>query len=194
VQRIGLVGGTFDPVHNGHLLLALFARETIPLDEIIFIPAADPPHKDGTRASATARLAMVEYAIEGLDHFSASRIELDRPGKSYTVETLRQLHAQRSEGDFYLIIGADNVAQMSTWHDPEGILDLCTVVAGTRLAAEAHVDPALVSRMRFIDTPLIELSSTQIRQRLHDSLPVRAMVPEKVERYIHEKGLYTPCI
>jgi nicotinate-nucleotide adenylyltransferase len=193
MQRIGLVGGTFDPVHNGHLLLALFAREAIGLDEIVFVPSADPPHKDATRASADARLAMVECAIEGLDHFSASRIELDRAGKSYTVETLRQLRAMRSDGDFYLIIGADNVAQMSTWHDPVGILDLCTVVAGSRLVAEDRVDPALAARMLFIDTPLIELSSTLIRQRLHDGLPVRAMIPEKVERYIREKGLYAPC-
>ncbi len=193
MQRIGIVGGTFDPVHNGHILLALFAREAISLDEIVFVPSADPPHKDGTRASADARLAMVECAIEDLDHFSASRIELDRAGKSYTVETLRQLRAQRPDGDFYLIIGADNVAQMATWYDPAGILALCTVVAGSRLAAEAHVDPNLAQHMRFIDTPLIELSSTQIRQRLHDGLPVRAMIPEKVERYIREKGLYAPC-
>lgn len=193
MQRIGLVGGTFDPVHNGHLLLALFAREAIGLDEIVFVPSADPPHKDATRASADARLAMVECAIEGLDHFSASRIELDRAGKSYTVETLRQLRAMRPDGDFYLIIGADNVAQMSTWQDPVGILDLCTVVAGSRLVAEDRVDPALAARMLFIDTPLIELSSTLIRQRLHDGLPVRAMIPEKVERYIREKGLYAPC-
>ena len=193
MQRIGLVGGTFDPVHNGHLLLALFAHEAICLDEIVFVPSADPPHKDGTRASADARLAMVECAIEGIDHFSASRIELDRAGKSYTVETLRQLRAVRPDGDFYLIIGADNVAQMSTWHDPVGILDLCTVVAGSRLVAEDRVDPALAARMLFIDTPLIELSSTLIRQRLHDGLPVRAMIPEKVERYIREKGLYAPC-
>jgi nicotinate-nucleotide adenylyltransferase len=191
MRRIGIIGGTFDPVHNGHLLLALFAREAVPLDEIVFVPAADPPHKDGAHASAAERLAMVECAIDGLDDFSASRIELDRPGKSYTVDTLRQLRAAQPQGDFYLIIGADNVAQMATWHDPEGILDLCTVVAGTRLADDAQVDPALAKRLHYIETPLIELSSTQIRQRLYQQQPVRAMVPEAVENYIREKGLYT---
>ncbi len=191
MRRIGIIGGTFDPVHNGHLLLALFAREAIPLDEVVFVPAADPPHKDGPHAAAAERLEMVECAIAGLETFSASRIELDRPGKSYTVDTLRQLRAAQPHGDFYLIIGADNVAQMATWHDPEGILDLCTVVAGTRLAAAAEVDPVLTQRMHYIETPIIEISSTQIRQRLYQQRPVRAMVPEAVENYIREKGLYT---
>lgn len=194
MRRVGLIGGTFDPIHNGHVLLALFTRETLALDEIIFIPAADPPHKDSTHAQADQRMAMVEMAIAGVDGFSASRIELDRPGKSYTVDTLRQLRSNYSNSAFFLIIGSDNVSQMSTWHDPFGIVDQCTVVAGKRLAEDAEVDPALAARMRFIDTPLIELSSTHIRQRLRDGLAVRGMVSDLVERYIVEKGLYKPCI
>ncbi len=193
MRRIGLIGGTFDPIHNGHVLLALFACEALDLDEIVFIPAADPPHKDSTHADSGDRLAMVELAIAGLESCSASRIELDRPGKSYTVDTLRQLHLLYPDSAFFLVIGSDNVGHMSTWHDPHGILSLCTVVAGQRLAEEAEVDPELVRHMHFIDTPLIELSSTQIRQRLHSGLPVRAMVPDAVEHYIREKGLYTLC-
>ena len=194
MRRVGLIGGTFDPIHNGHVLLALFTRETLALDEVVFIPAADPPHKDSTHAQADQRMDMVEMAIAGVDGFSASRIELDRPGKSYTVDTLRQLHADHPQSAFFLIIGSDNVAQMSTWHDPFGIMDLCPVVAGKRLAEDADVDPALASRMRFIDTPLIELSSTHIRQRLQDGLAVRGMIPDSVECYIGEKGIYKPCI
>jgi nicotinate-nucleotide adenylyltransferase len=194
VRRIGLIGGTFDPIHNGHVLLALFAREALDLAEVIFIPAADPPHKDSTHARANERMAMVELAIAGIAGFSASRIELDRPGKSYTVDTLRQLHVVHPQSTFFLIIGADNVAQMSTWHDPQGILDQCTVVAGKRLATAAAVDDVLARQMHFIDTPLIELSSTQIRQRLRDGRAVRAMVPDAVECFIREKGLYRSCI
>ena len=133
MRRVGLIGGTFDPIHNGHVLPALFTRETLAPDEVVFIPAADPPHKDSTHAQADQRMDMVEMAIAGVDGFSASRIELDRPGKSYTVDTLRQLHADHPQSAFFLIIGSDNVAQMSTWHDPFGIMDLCTVVAGKRL-------------------------------------------------------------
>ena len=194
MRRIGFIGGTFDPIHNGHVLLALFTRETLALDEVIFIPAADPPHKDSTHAKADQRMDMVEMAIAGVDGFSASRIELDRPGKSYTVDTLRQLHVDCPNSEFFLIIGSDNVAQMSTWHDPLGIVNQCTVVAGKRLAKDAEVDPALVARMRFIDTPLIELSSTHIRQRLRDGLAVRGMIPDAVERYIVEKRIYNSCM
>ena len=194
MRRVGLIGGTFDPIHNGHLLLAIFTREILALNEVVFIPAADPPHKDSIHARADQRMDMVEMAIAGIDGFSASRIELDRPGKSYTVDTLRQLRADYPHSALFLIIGSDNVAQMSTWHDPLGIVDQCTVVAGKRLAKDNEVDPALVARMRFIDTPLIELSSTHIRQRLRDGLAVRGMIPDAVERYVLEKGLYKPCI
>ena len=190
MRRIGVIGGTFDPIHNGHLLLARFALEAIPLDEVLFIPAADPPLKPGAYAPAHERLAMVELAVAGSDDFTASRIELDRPGKSYTVETLQTLHKTYPDSELFFIIGADNVAQMATWHDPEGILAQCTVVAGSRPTAPTDGDPELVAQLRFIDTPLIELSSTQIRQRLADGLPIRHMVPAAVETHIRAKGLY----
>ena len=193
MRRVGFIGGTFDPIHNGHVLLALFTRETLALDEVIFVPAADPPHKDSTHAKADQRMDMVEMALAGVDGFSASRIELDRPGKSYTVDTLRQLRADYPHSALFLIIGSDNVAQISTWHDPHGIVDQCTVVVGKRLAKDTQVDPAVAARMCFIDTPLIELSSTHIRQRLRDGLAVRGMIPDAVERYVVEKGLYKLC-
>jgi len=191
--RLGIIGGTFDPIHTGHILLALFALERIPLDRVLFIPAADPPHKEARQDLATAedRWAMVELAIAGLPCFQACCIELERPGKSYTFDTLRQLRAAYPDTDLYLIIGEDNVAQLSTWHNPLGILGLCTVVAGSRITADLDADSELVKRIVTVDTPLFQISSTDIRRRLAQGRPVRYLVPEKVEAYIREKGVYT---
>ena len=190
MRRIGVIGGTFDPIHHGHLLLARFALEKIPLDKVLFIPAADPPLKQGAYAPAAERWAMVELAVAGCADFAASRLELDRPGKSYTVETLRLLHQLHPHVALFFIIGADNIAQLDAWHDLEGIFAQCTVVVGARPGKVMGGDP----RLRFIDTPLIELSSTEIRTRRAAGLPIRYMVPEAVEAHIRAKGLYAaPC-
>ncbi len=190
MRRIGVIGGTFDPIHHGHLLLARFALEKIPLDQVLFIPAAAPPLKQGAYAPAEERWAMVELAVAGCADFAASRLELDRPGKSYTVETLRLLHQRHPHAALFFIIGADNIAQLDAWHDLEGIFAQCTVVVGARPGEVIEGDP----RLRFIDTPLIELSSTEIRTRRAAGLPIRYMVPEAVEAHIRAKGLYAaPC-
>ena len=194
MRRIGVIGGTFDPIHHGHLLLARFALEQIPLDEVLFIPAADPPLKQGACAPAEERWAMVELAVAGCADFAASRLELDRPGKSYTVETLRPLHQLHSHAALFFIIGSDNIAQLDAWHDLKGILAQCTVVVGARPGEVAGADPKLLACLRFIETPLIELSSTEIRTRRAAGLPIRYMVPEAVEAHILAKGLYAaPC-
>lgn len=190
--RLGVIGGTFDPIHTGHVLLALFAMERLPLDQVLFIPAADPPHKEARpdMAPVEDRWAMVEQAIEGFSGFQASRIELERPGKSYTVDTLRQLRVDRPDCELYLIIGEDNVVQMSTWHDPRGILELCTVVAGSRVASGSQADAELARRIVPVETPVFQISSTEIRRRLAEGRPVRYLVPEKVEAYIRGRRLY----
>ena len=192
MARLGVMGGTFDPIHVGHMLLAQFALEALDLDRVLFVPAADPPHKDDRKdiAPAEDRWGMVVLALEGVAAMEPSRIELDRPGKSYTVDTLHLLRQQHGDVELFLIIGADNIAQMSTWYKPYEILQLCTVVAGARNATEV-ADERLARHITRIDTPLIELSSTQIRQRLAAGLPVRYMVPEQVEAFIRQKGLYS---
>ena len=194
MRRIGVIGGSFDPIHHGHLLLARFALEQIPLDEVLFIPAADQPLKQSAHAPAEERWTMVELAVADCADFAASRLELDRPGKSYTVETLRLLHQLHPHAALFFIIGEDNIGQLDEWHDLEGILAQCTVVVGARPGERAGDDLKLLARLRFIDTPLIELSSTEIRTRRAAGLPIRFMVPEAVEAHILAKGLYaTSC-
>ena len=191
--RVGLIGGTFDPIHNGHVLLAQFALEKIPLNRILFIPAADPPHKDCVYVSASARMQMVSLAVADMESVFVSKIELDRSGKSFTVDTLRQLCKQNPNDSYYLIIGDDNVSQISSWHDPEGIFELCTVVVGNRMITDRVGKKQFLDQMTLLDTPLFELSSTEIRQRLITGRSVKGMIPESVESYIREQGLYGTC-
>ncbi|MFA6108328.1 MAG: nicotinate-nucleotide adenylyltransferase [Candidatus Latescibacterota bacterium] len=192
MERLGVMGGTFDPIHVGHVLLALWARERLPLDRVLFVPAADPPHKE-TRpdmAPAADRWVMVERAIAGFPGFAASRLELDRPGKSYTVETLRTLRTEYPDSRLYLVIGEDNVAQLPSWHDPRTILELCTVVAGTRASAGLAGDTELARQVILLGSPVFEVSSTEVRRRLAAGKPVRYLVPDAVLDYIAARGLY----
>ena len=189
--RLGILGGTFDPIHNGHVLLAQAVSERLPLDRILFVPAADPPHKGDQVASAAHRLQMVRLAIDGLDGFEVSCVEIDREGPSYTVDTLRQLSARHEDNDLFLIIGADNIADLSSWYDPEGVLELATVVSGTRAEAAGTGSDRFAHRIQRLPTPAYDISSTDIRQRLQLGLPIRYLVPEAVERYVAEHGLYS---
>jgi nicotinate-nucleotide adenylyltransferase len=187
--RLGVLGGTFDPIHSGHLLLARGILERLSLDRVLFVPAADPPHKSGTHAGADHRLAMVRLAVDGLPDFAVSTVEMERDGPSYTVDTLRQLRAEYGDSELFLIIGADNVSDLPTWVDPEGILALATVVAGSR-AVSAAGDGPLAGRIERVDTPAFDISSTEIRRRRAAGLSLRCLVPDAVERYILDHHLY----
>ena len=189
-ERLGILGGTFDPVHCGHLLLARYVLEALALDRVLFVPAAEPPHKTEVLTPSGHRWRMVCAAVEGHDGLEASDLELRRPGVSYTVDTLRRLRDESPNDERFLIVGADNVPELDGWHDPEGILELATVVAGTRVEAEALPAGAFSDRVERVDTPVFDISSTEIRRRVRADLPVRCLVPEAVERYIADHGLY----
>lgn len=192
-QRVGLLGGVFDPVHNGHLIAAEAAREACGLNRVMFIPASDPPHKRyAGMASAQARAEMVRLSIQDHPCFDLSPIELRRPGPSYTADTLSELRQALGEGvSLFLIIGADNVTEIGAWHRPDRILSLATVVVVRRPgAAPDRADPALTRGMQFVETPLIEISSTDIRRRVREGRSIRYLVPREVENYIYEHGLY----
>lgn len=189
-ERLGVLGGTFDPVHCGHLLLARHVLEALHLDRVLLVPAAEPPHKSEVPTPPEHRWRMVCAAVEGHDRLEASDLELRRPGVSYTVDTLRRLRDEGPADERFLIIGADNVPELESWHDPEGILSLATVIAGTRVESGALPAGALADRVERVDTPVFDISSTEIRRRVRAGLPVRCLVPEAVEGYIADHGLY----
>ena len=192
-RRIGILGGTFDPIHIGHLIIGQEILYRCGLERMVFIPSADPPHKQYPEmATAEARAKMVELAVACNPLFELSRMELDRPGKSYTVETLRTLRRSlESDAGLYLVIGADNAVEMSTWHDPDGVLALADVVVVDRPGCDLRrVDPGLARQMTFIEIPLLEISSTDIRVRLKAGRPIRYLEPKQVARYIEAHGLY----
>jgi len=192
--RTGIFGGTFDPIHLGHLIAAQEIQRKEHLDRVVFIPSAIPPHKayEGMAASED-RWRMVNLAIRGNPRFEACSIELARGGTSYTVDTLRSLRAELgSEAGLYLVIGADNVSEIRTWCRPEEIVRLCTVLVASRPDADfLEADRQLMQQMRFVDTPLIQVSSTDIRDRVRRGDSIRYMVPGSVEKYIQNNNLYT---
>lgn len=197
-MRLGLYGGTFDPVHQGHLLLAETCREQLPLDEVWFIPTGTPPHKPGTAISPPkARREMLELAIAGLPQFHVSRIEIDRPGPHYTVDTLRQLRQERPDDELFLLIGADSLHDLATWREPAEIARLATIVAvnrGQSTTGDAvrgtGLDPAILAGVRSISMPGIDVSASDLRQRVAADRSIRFQTPRAVEQYIRAHRLY----
>jgi nicotinate-nucleotide adenylyltransferase len=195
----GVFGGTFDPVHYAHLAVAEAARESLDLRRILFIPAAQPPHKPGKRITAAEdRFAMVELAIRGNAGFEVSRLELDRGGPSYTVETLASLHAEDPGERLALILSAESFAELPSWNEPERILDLAdAVVVAPRFGYE-EVDVGFVPRdfprarasIVFLDGPRIRMSASEVRERASAGRSVRYLVPDAVAAYIGDHGLY----
>jgi len=202
IRRVGLLGGTFDPVHYGHLVIAEEVRATLDLSELVFVPAGQPPHKPGqTIAAAYHRLTMLQLAIASNPYFTISQVDLERPGPSYTVETLRLLRQQwDAQTAFYFIIGGDSLDELLTWRDPAGILDQLTYLVAVqrpgyeeapeyRASLEARL-PGIKQRLIMVRAPQLEISSTDLRLRVAEGRPIKYQTPEAVEYYIAQYGLY----
>ena len=197
-KSLGILGGTFDPIHMGHLRMAEHVFQRMELESIVFIPAYVPPHKLGQDfAPAQDRYAMTELAVADNPHFTVSDMELKRTGVSYTIDTIRQLHAQYEDRELNFIIGADSVAQLHTWHNIEEMLELTRFVAVWRPGYEGameemvrHLGEQAKERVLLLDTPVYDISSTEIRTRIRQGLGLAGLVPPAVERYIYEHGLY----
>ena len=191
-KRIGVFGGSFDPIHIGHLAIAQEALWQCNLDIVLFMVAALPPHKKEPEASVEHRLRMVELAVVGETAFHPSRIEIERGGASYTAETLAELHRLYPGASFFLIVGADSAIDFSSWKDPDAVIERASVVIAPRPGFNlSEMEPRLEGKAQVFQSPTIELSSTMIRKRLHENRPVRFLVPDAAERYIHEHGLYS---
>ncbi len=187
---IALFGGTFDPPHWGHLIIAEEIRDRLQLDYVVFIPAAIPPHKLGRHISAPEhRIEMLQIAVEEYPGFEVSAVELQREGVSYTVDTIRYFLDTVSE--VTLVIGADNARELHSWREYPEILDRARVVMVPRPGFDiSGIDESIISEIELIDAPLIEISSTDIRKRAASGRSYRLLVPNAVGRYIAENSLY----
>jgi nicotinate-nucleotide adenylyltransferase len=202
MQRIGLFGGTFDPIHFGHLVIAEEVRFALDLAEMVFIPTGQPPHKPGRSITpAHHRLAMLQLAIASNPHFTISQVDLERPGPSYTVDTLSLLRQQWSaQTAFYFIIGGDSLEELLTWHDPAGVLAQLNYLVAVqrpgyeeapeyREALEARL-PGIKQRLIMVRAPQLDISATDLRLRVVTGKPIKYQTPEAVEQYIAHFGLY----
>jgi nicotinate-nucleotide adenylyltransferase len=187
-MRLGLLGGSFNPIHHGHLITAVRAAEAARLDRVLFIPASVSPLKGGrSLASARDRWTMLKAALRGNPLFEASDLELRRGGVSYTVDTLRELRRSRPKARLYWILGTDAAAQLHRWKSPDEVRLLAELVVIARPGARV---PRTVPRASVVRAPLLDISSSEIRDRIRRGLSVRYMVPDAVERQIRRKGLY----
>lgn len=198
-MKLGILGGTFDPIHYGHLVVAEECRARLGLDVVLFIPAGQPPHKRGRIVSpAEHRVEMVRLAIASNPGFELSRIEVDRVGPSYTVDTLARLREEYGPSTrLYFVVGMDALAEILTWHQPARLLSLCQVVAVTRpgfadfdLAALESAIPDARRRICVLAAPELRISSSDLRRRVARGLPIKYQVPEPVEEYVYRHGLY----
>jgi nicotinate-nucleotide adenylyltransferase len=191
-MRIGIFGGSFDPPHNGHLGIATHAAERLKLDRTILVPSAIPPHKlERDLSSPEERLMMCRLAIEDIPTLSVSEVELRREGVSYSVDTLRDFSQLFPGSELFMLIGMDNYLEFHLWRDPAQILELATVIVMDRPGYRSlHKDPPPGSRIRRVEVPQFDISSTEIRRLVHLGEPISGLVPPAVEEYIIAHRLY----
>ncbi len=198
-MKVGILGGTFDPIHNGHLAIAEEARTHLNLTEVLFLPAGQPWMKsDKDIAPAHHRVAMISLVIEKRPYFKLAMMEIQHPGPSYTVDTIARLKAQSKEAsDLYFIIGWDNLARIPDWKEPAKLIEMCFLVAVPRPGydcpdmkkLEVGI-PGISKKVILMDKPRIDINATDIRNRVAQGLSISRLVPREVARYIRENGLY----
>jgi nicotinate-nucleotide adenylyltransferase len=195
--RVGILGGAFNPPHIGHLVCAQEALLQLELDKVVFVPVGEAPHRAiAEDPGAAARLELVELAIADDERFTSSRLELDREGPSYTSDTLRELRSAAPEDEHFLILGGDQAAALPMWHEPEEVLSLATVAVVERVSWTRNAIGIKIARLRgsdrvrYLDMPLIQVSSSAIRRRVAAGRPIRYLVPGAVASYIESNGLY----
>lgn len=195
-KRIGILGGTFDPIHIGHLVVADNALQQLHLDDVLFVPAGHPPHKrDRAITSAAHRKAMIEIAIADRKEFTVSEVDLHRQGPSFTVDLLERIDAALAPAALYFVMGADSLRDFSTWARPEGVLSLAQLAVARRPGIEINEEvlssvPGLRDRLHLLDSPLSHISSTALRNRLRQGQTVRYLIPPDVLDFIIEQNLY----
>jgi len=202
--RVGILGGAFNPPHIGHLVCAQEALLQLALDKVVFVPVGHAPHREiEDDPGAEARLELVELAIADDDRFETSRMELDREGPSYTSDTLREMRRNAPNDEHFLILGGDQAAGLATWHEPEEVLSLATVAVVERVSWTRNAIGIKIARLkgservRYLDMPLIQVSSSAIRHRVASGRPIRYLgrpirylVPDTVASYVLANGLY----
>lgn len=199
-KKIGIMGGTFNPIHTGHLILAEAAYELYHLDKVLIMPTKNQYYKDNSELAANGeRLDMIELAIASNPHFELSTLEYQRNGTTYTVDTLEALNKTNPECEYYFIMGADSLGYMETWKDYSRILKLSTILVASRNDAGTQSVLKLskkfqhqysYARIYHLDSPSIEISSKEIRARIKQNRTIKYLVPESVENYIKKKKLY----
>lgn len=196
---VGIMGGTFDPIHFGHLAAAEGAAHLLGLDRVVFMPNRQPPHKAGRPVtSAEHRAAMVELAVAGNPRFECSRLELNREGPSYTIDTVRAIQAQEPNWRLAFLAGMDSLVDLTTWRDWSTLLTLVNMVFFTRPgyssaqrdAALTALGPDLAARVTVLELPGVAVSGTELRRRAGEGYPLRYLVPDAVSSYISQQGLY----
>ncbi|AGA70434.1 nicotinate/nicotinamide nucleotide adenylyltransferase [Desulfitobacterium dichloroeliminans LMG P-21439] len=198
-KRLGIMGGTFDPLHYGHLVAAEMARHEFSLEKVVFIPTGNAPHKIGRRITAPRdRYEMVKRAIADNVFFEISDLEIERKGYSYTVDTLRQLHGIYPDHELYFITGVDAFREIFTWRDVQSVLSLSHFIGASRpgfapdefLLEFERKYPEFIPHIHLFDVPALAISSTDIRSRVKEGKPIRYLLPEPVRIYVEEAGLY----
>ena len=200
-MRIGILGGTFNPLHLGHLAMAQEAHHQLGLDKVVLMPVYVPPHKElSDDPGPEARLELCELAVAKDERFAVSRLELDRGGASYTVDTLKAIHAGSPGDDLTFIVGGDVAQALATWREPEAVLGLATIAVAEREGirrqdiAERVAGLEGADRLLFFDFPRMDISSSSIRRRVREGRPIRYLVPDDVARVIGARGYYRPKV